>query len=142
MKPAYESEIPTSGSRASSARASLADMRFADALTALAVERLQSMSKAAREIGVTPSQVSKTIARLQAWMGGPLFERTGNDVVPTALGRRFLERVRPVADTLRDLAGEAEAIDSLRVNASELAFMLVVDALTRATAGRFSVEIG
>lgn len=142
MKPARESDMPSSSSSPPSGttRAPLADMRLADAITVLAVERLGSMSKAARELGVTPSQVSKTISRLQSWTGGSLFAREGTELKPTPLGKRFLERMRPLVEALRDLAGDVEMQDAVRVQACELAFLLTVSALTEVTGGRFVVS--
>jgi DNA-binding transcriptional LysR family regulator len=47
------------------AQESLADLRVGDLMTFLAVRRSGSITAAARELKVTPSQVSKAISRLE-----------------------------------------------------------------------------
>jgi len=58
----------------------LQDLRVADILTFLAVRRCGSVSGAARELKVTPSQVSKALDRLEKELGQPLVRRTGRGI--------------------------------------------------------------
>jgi DNA-binding transcriptional LysR family regulator len=68
-------------------------------MTLLAVQRTGSISGAAREIRVTPSQVSKAIVRLERHFGVRLLCRGARGVSPTAAGRLVLPRVaRAVAE--------------------------------------------
>lgn len=71
----------------------LPELRLADLLTLLAVQRTGSISGAARELRVTPSQVSKAIVRLERHFGARLLARGARGVSPTAAGRQVLPRV-------------------------------------------------
>ncbi len=79
----------------------LPELRLADLLTLLAVQRTGSISGAARELRVTPSQVSKAIARLERHFGVRLLSRGARGVVPTAAGRQVLPRVANAVEELR-----------------------------------------
>ena len=63
------------------------DLRVADLLTFLAVVRSSSLTAAARERKVTPSQVSKAITRVEAHFGRKLVERGSRGVVLSEAGR-------------------------------------------------------
>lgn len=69
-----------------------------------------SLSAAGRELGLSPAQVSKRIARLEDRLGVRLIERTSRHLALTELGRPFYERVRGILDSV----GEAEALVSGR----------------------------
>lgn len=62
------------------ARDPLSEFRLSDAETFLAVRRLGSLSAAAREFGVTTSQVSKAIARLEHQLNVKLLTRSARGV--------------------------------------------------------------
>ena len=47
----------------------------------------RSVTKAAKRINVTPSAVSKSLAKLRAWFDDPLFELTAGPVAHTANGQ-------------------------------------------------------
>jgi DNA-binding transcriptional LysR family regulator len=79
----------------------LPELRLADLLTLLAVQRTGSISGAARELRVTPSQVSKAIARLERHFGVRLLSRGARGVVPTTAGRQVLPRVANAVEELR-----------------------------------------
>jgi DNA-binding transcriptional LysR family regulator len=70
-------------------------------LTLLAVQRTGSISGAARELRVTPSQVSKAIARLERHFSVRLLARGARGVSPTAAGRQILPRVANAVAELR-----------------------------------------
>ena len=72
------------------------------------VARLGSFSAAARETGLAQSQVSRTIAELEASLGARLLSRTTRAVVPTEAGHEFLARVESI------LAAVDEAENSVR----------------------------
>lgn len=55
--------------------------------------RLGNFSKAARELNVTPSAVSRQVRNLEEFLGVGLFARVGNDVQITAAGRLYLDYV-------------------------------------------------
>jgi len=78
----------------------LDDLRVADLLTLLAVERAGSLSIAARQRGVTRSQVSKAIARLESHYRTTLLARGARGVTLSEAGRRIVPHV---AAALREL---------------------------------------
>jgi DNA-binding transcriptional LysR family regulator len=82
----------------------LSDLRIADLMTLLAVTNTGTITGAARELCVTPSQVSKTISRLERHFGVQLFARGANGVTPTPEARRILPRVANAMDELRAMA--------------------------------------
>jgi LysR family glycine cleavage system transcriptional activator len=59
-----------------------------------------NFSRAARELGLTPSAVSRQIAALEALFSVQLFIRDGRNLALTQSGNRYLERV---ASPLRDI---------------------------------------
>ncbi|MEM9762944.1 MAG: LysR substrate-binding domain-containing protein [Pseudomonadota bacterium] len=78
----------------------------------------QSVTGAARVLGLTQPAVSAQIARLEAQVGFELFERTGGRLKATEQGRRFYGEVRTVLESLDALSktvsnirsGETEAL--------------------------------
>jgi DNA-binding transcriptional LysR family regulator len=74
-------------------------------LTLLAVQRTGSISGAAREMRVTPSQVSKAMARLERHFGVRLLTRGARGVAPTAAGRHVLPRIANAVEELRATTG-------------------------------------
>jgi DNA-binding transcriptional LysR family regulator len=66
----------------------------------LAVAQHRKFSKAATELGVTPSAVSQAIRTLEARVGAPLFIRTTRSVGLTEAGQRFLSRAKPAFEEL------------------------------------------
>jgi DNA-binding transcriptional LysR family regulator len=83
----------------------LPELRLGDLLTLLAVQRTASISGAARELRVTPSQVSKAIARLERYFGARLLSRSAHGAVPTTAGRQILPRVANAVAELRASVG-------------------------------------
>lgn len=73
------------------------DLRFPsiDGLRAFdAAARLGTFERAADELAVTASAVSKRIQALESLLGSPLFTRTGKALALTTVGREYLEHVR------------------------------------------------
>lgn len=70
--------------------------------TFLAAFRAQSLSRAARELGVAQSTVTAHVAQLEADLGYELFERRPIGVVPTARARELAGRVARPLDELED----------------------------------------
>lgn len=66
------------------------------------VARLGSFSAAAREWGLSQSQVSRIIADLESDLGVRLLSRTTRAVVPTDAGASFLARLDPILAALDD----------------------------------------
>lgn len=87
-----------------------------------AVVETGSFIRAADALGLTPSGVSRAVARLEARIGIRLFDRTPRAVTLTDEGRRFHAQVVPLLAGLEDAAVEAAGAATtvrgrLRVNA-------------------------
>lgn len=72
----------------------------AELLAFTSAARHLNFSRAARELGLTPSAVSRQIAALEGLVGTPLFVREGRNLTLTDAGRRYHERV---AEPLREI---------------------------------------
>jgi LysR family transcriptional regulator, regulator for bpeEF and oprC len=94
---------------------SLVDVRVADLLTFLAVQRTGSITAAAREMRVTPSQVSKAIARLERHSGVRLLARSTRGISLTEAGRLMVSRVNAAVTALRALRNAPAIGDTLEL---------------------------
>lgn len=86
-----------------------------------AVVESGSFIRAGEALGLTPSGVSRAVARLEARVGVRLFDRTPRAVTLTDEGRRFHAQVLPLLagleDAATDAAGSAASVRGrLRVN--------------------------
>lgn len=77
-------------------------VRLDDLSILLAVLEAGGFRAASKRLGLSPSTVSETIARLEARLGVPLLLRTTRSVMPTEAGRALAGRLSP-------LLGEARA---------------------------------
>ncbi|WP_113913348.1 LysR family transcriptional regulator [Roseovarius dicentrarchi] len=87
----------------------------------LAVADQQSFAGAARQLGMTPASVTRTIAALEARLGVQLLVRTTRQVSLTSAGAVYAARAAPLADALEEAAvetREAEGITSGRLRIS------------------------
>jgi DNA-binding transcriptional LysR family regulator len=82
-----------------------------DLLAFLAVARARSFTKAAAQLGVSPSALSHTIRGLEERLGLRLLTRTTRRVEPTEAGRRLLGVVGPRFD---EIDAEIAALSELR----------------------------
>jgi DNA-binding transcriptional LysR family regulator len=73
-----------------------ADLRVADLMTFLSVVRSSSLTAAAREMRVTPSQVSKAITRVELHFGRRLVDRGSRGVVLSEAGRLLAPALKAV----------------------------------------------
>lgn len=73
----------------------------------LAVTETGNFARAADMLGMTPSGVSRAVARLEARIGVRLFDRTPRAVRLTEEGRRFHAQVVPLLAGLEEAAAEA-----------------------------------
>jgi DNA-binding transcriptional LysR family regulator len=83
---------------------------------------LESMSAAARALGVSKAVISKYVAALEAELGARLLHRTTRSVQPTATGRAVYTRARALLEQLHDLEAAArtekeQPVGRLRVSA-------------------------
>lgn len=81
----------------------LSDLRLGDVLDLLAVRRWGSLSGAARERQVTPSQISRAVARLERQLHVQILSRSTQGVVFTDSGERIWPVLEDVVARLRHL---------------------------------------
>jgi LysR family transcriptional regulator, regulator for bpeEF and oprC len=74
---------------------------FAGIVPFVATADVRSFRAAAKQLGVTPSAVSKSISRLEAELGVKLLSRTSRTVTVTPEGDAFLRRCREAVDQVR-----------------------------------------
>jgi DNA-binding transcriptional LysR family regulator len=72
-----------------------------------AVTEAGNFARAAEMLGLTPSGVSRAVARLEARVGVRLFDRNPREVSLTEEGRRFHAQVMPLLAGLDEAAAEA-----------------------------------
>lgn len=87
----------------------------------LIVAEQQSFAGAARQLGMTPASVTRTVAALEARLGVQLLVRTTRQVSLTSAGALYGARVSPLADGLdkaADETREAQGITSGRLRIS------------------------
>lgn len=101
----------------------VADLRVADLLTFLAVVRSSSLTAAAREREVTPSQVSKAITRVEAHFGKKLVDRGSRGVVLSEAGRLIAPALETVVAQLD--AARAATPDGSEVNVGAPSYLQV-----------------
>ena len=68
-------------------------------------------ARAARDMRVPTSTVSRAIARLETSLGARLVQRTTRSVTPTAEGRAFYAEVAPAVATLHEAARQVDGAD-------------------------------
>jgi LysR family transcriptional regulator, glycine cleavage system transcriptional activator len=124
------------------------DTRFPsiDALRAFeAAARLGSFDRAAVELSVTASALSKRISSLENLIGLPLFDRAGRAVSLTASGKEYAEQVRHALGQLSAIAlhtRSAQKVERLRVLAPPtFAREILVPHLKTFTAKHAQIEI-
>ena len=77
-------------------------LKLRDLRLLLSVAYWGSMAKAAAQLNLTQSGVSRAIADMEHTLGVRLFDRTAQGVEPTIYGRAMLERTRAAFDELRE----------------------------------------
>ena len=61
-----------------------------------ACARYASFTRAAEELGITQSAVSRQVAQLESFLGIPLFERVRRRVLITSAGKDYAEKIRVI----------------------------------------------
>jgi DNA-binding transcriptional LysR family regulator len=86
------------------------DLNLLTALDILLTER--SVTSAARRLGLSPSAMSRTLARLRSATGNPLLVQAGRTLVPTPYAEQLVERVHVLArDARAVLTPAVETLD-------------------------------
>jgi len=81
----------------------LPDLRTQDVETVLAVRRCGSVTGAARELEVTPSQVSKSVARLEKQLHVTILSRTRRGMILSETGLRLVPYLEQIIACVRHL---------------------------------------
>ena len=100
----------------------------------LAVLDAGSLMGAARRLGAQQPTLSRHVAKLEAQLGTPLFERTGRGVTPTAAALAIADAARHMQDGAQALArGLAKSRDlstgTVRISTSEVAAVWLMPAV-------------
>jgi DNA-binding transcriptional LysR family regulator len=95
------------------------------------VARHMNFARAAEELGVSPTAMSKTVKHLESQLGVRLFNRTTRSVGLTEQGSQLLNSLAPALDLIKnsvqqvgETAGKPTGL--LRINASYVAFSSLV----------------
>lgn len=75
----------------------------------IAVAETGNFARAANSLGLTPSGVSRSIARLEDQLGVRLFERNARSTVLTASGQSLFGEISPLLVAISEAAGNAVA---------------------------------
>lgn len=101
-------------------KAPLESFRMADARTLLASVRIGSVNGAARATGVTPSQVSKAVVRLERHFGVALLARSPRGIALTEDGKRLLPQIARLLEVFDAMGRPAKRSDLTIVGTSFL----------------------
>lgn len=98
------------------------------------VARLEHMTRAAEELGIAQPALSQTIARLEAELGVPLFERVGRGIRLSQFGKAYAQRVERIFQELalgqREIAALADGTQGEVELAVSVATQLLPDLLS------------
>lgn len=100
-----------------------AELRIADVLTFLAVCRFGSVTGAARDLKVTPSQVSKAVARLERVLRKPLLSRRARGVAPSDEARKIVPRLEELVANVQSLSGGSDAAPEMRITVAAPSYL-------------------
>lgn len=85
----------------------------------LIAARAPSFRQAAATLALSPSALSRRVQLLEAFVGVPMFDRTGGRPQLSAAGSRYLEEIAPALDTIRRATRELRSTDTrVRLTAS------------------------
>jgi DNA-binding transcriptional LysR family regulator len=98
----------------------------------LAVARRASFRGAARELGISTTAVSAAVAGLERRLQARLFNRTTRSVALTEAGRRYVQRIAPAVEEIRNASEEINSQSdkpsgTLRINAPKDAVPLIYE---------------
>ncbi len=110
--------------------------RFDELAAFAAVARARSFTRAAAQLGVSPSALSQTVKGLEARLGLRLLTRTTRSVAPTEAGDRLLQTVTPRFEEIEQVLGDLSALrdkpsGTVRITAGEHAAWMLQPALAR-----------
>ena len=88
---------------------------FSHADYVYAVYRERSFTKAAEKLYISQPALSATIRKLEADLGYPIFERGVKEVVPTAIGQKYIDAAEQVLAIGNQLRRETDDLLQLRI---------------------------
>jgi DNA-binding transcriptional LysR family regulator len=110
-----------------------------------AAARLATFERAADELAITASAVSKRVATLEDLLGQALFVRSGKTLALTAAGREYLQQVGPALALLAAMPQHrkaAQRVERLRISAPPtFARQILVPALESFTSAHPRIEL-
>ena len=99
------------------------DLRIPDVLTFLAVCARGSVTGAARELRVTPSQVSKAVTRLEKHLKRPLLSRGARGVAASEEGRKIVPLLEELVAKVRALSSTGDVPPELRLTVAAPSYL-------------------
>ncbi|MGF9975389.1 LysR family transcriptional regulator [Viridibacillus arvi] len=102
------------------------------------VARMEHMTKAAEELRIAQPSLSKTIARLEADLGVPLFDRHGRQLRLNSYGKTFLQRVDRVFMEIHE--GRRELQDRAGLDKGNITLAISIPKLLPELLGSFLRE--
>ncbi|MET0209118.1 MAG: LysR family transcriptional regulator [Burkholderiaceae bacterium] len=116
-------------------------MKFEDILAFVAVVRAQSLSQAAKDLGLTQPAITRRVQNLEESLGTALLDRNTKPPKPNATGRLVFDQCRAVLDEmdrLRELAdSDAQPSGDLRLGVTQGIGELALPGLLEALAGPY-----
>lgn len=91
------------------------ELRIPDVLTFLAVCRHGSVTGAARDLRVTPSQVSKAVARLEKHLKRSLLSRKARGVTASEEGQKIVPRLEELVEKVQSLSEVSEVPPEMKL---------------------------
>lgn len=110
-------------------------LRFDDVVTFLTVHHTRSISAAARQLQVTPSQVSKAVARMEAFVGAQLLTRSARGVSVSLAGLRAIPMLEEIARGVRTLRQNTDPVPIVRLAAPSSILSTIAGVLARSCDG-------
>lgn len=77
-------------------------MNLKEQLYVCTLAKCGTISKAAEELYISPPALSVYLSNLEKYLGVRLFERTGKSLVPTSMGREYVERAEKMLQMKED----------------------------------------
>jgi DNA-binding transcriptional LysR family regulator len=99
------------------------ELRIPDVLTFLAVCRHGSVTGAARDLRVTPSQVSKAVARLERHLKRPLLSRRARGVSASEEGQKVVPHLEELVEKVQALSRTSDAAPEMKITLAAPSFL-------------------
>lgn len=99
------------------------ELRIPDVLTFLAVCRHGSVTGAARDLRVTPSQVSKAVARLERVLKRTLLSRRARGVAASEEGQKIVPRLEELVERVRSLSATTDVPPELKLTVAAPSYL-------------------